>query len=67
MKLNGNLINRSIQVAYNFLLKIYIMVNCTNSASDQLPRGQLYKIGEQLTAEPYKKVNRSKLTHHEEF
>lgn len=43
------------------------MVNCTNSANGQLPRGQLYKIGEQLTTEPYKKVNRNKLTHDEEF
>lgn len=43
------------------------MVNCTNSANGQLPRGKLHKIGEQLTTAPYKKVNRSKLTHDEEF
>lgn len=45
-----------------FLLEVYIMVNCTNSADVQLPRGQLYKIGEQLITAPYKKGNRGKLT-----
>lgn len=51
----------------HFFLEVCIMVNCTNSANGQLPRDQLYRIGEQLATEPYKKVNKSKLTHDEEF
>lgn len=50
-----------------FKLKVYIMVNCTNSANSQLSRGQLYKIRERLTTEPYRTGNGSKLTCDEEF
>lgn len=43
------------------------MVNGANSANGQLTRGQSCKIGEQLITESCKKVNKSKLTHDEEF
>lgn len=36
------------------------MANFANSADGQLPRGQLYRTGEQIRTEPLNKGNRSK-------
>lgn len=36
------------------------MANFANSADGQLPRGQLYRTGEQIRTEPWNKGNRNK-------
>lgn len=38
------------------------MANFTNSADGQLPRGQLYRTGEEIRTEPWNKGSRNKHT-----
>lgn len=59
MKLEADLIDQYKSHTL-FLLKVCTMVSFTNSANGQLPRGQLHSTGEQITTEPWNKVNRNK-------